>query len=232
MTYRIKPVVGVTPAFDEGYKLPASRATLYLRREYTQLLSDLGAVPIILTPDMPLEYILEMCDGIIISGGEDIPAEVYGGDPWEHATEPLERIMWEQLLVGKCEERAMPILGVCYGMQLIALHYGGGLYQDIERCVAGNISHHLTEHAVAIQTDFLGFQKGDVPTVCSRHHQAVATLPDSFTLCATAPDGVIEAMKYKDIYGVQWHPEPDETGYIVYHAFIERCGAYSIYKQG
>ncbi|MCA9327587.1 gamma-glutamyl-gamma-aminobutyrate hydrolase family protein [Candidatus Saccharibacteria bacterium] len=219
-----KVVIGITPAFDEGVKLPASKSSLYLRREYTKLIAELGAVPLILSPDMHMTDILTLCDGVIISGGEDIPAEVYGGDELLTVPEPLERIMWERLLIDRCQESSVPILGVCYGMQLLALHFGGALFQDIETELPGSYNHAGTTHDVRIERNFLGIGSGETLHVNSRHHQAVATLPDNFALCAVSTDGVIEAMCGEHVYGVQWHPESDETGRGIYRAFIERCG--------
>lgn len=89
---------------------------------------------------MPLAFVMEQCDGIIISGGEDIPPELYAGDALETPQEPLERVMWEQLLIDACEAAGKPLLGVCYGLQLVALHYGGSLVQDIGREVKNHTS--------------------------------------------------------------------------------------------
>ncbi len=223
-------VIGITPAFDEGVKLPASQASLYLRREYARVIGEVGAIPLILSPDMPMEYILAHCDGIVISGGEDIPAEVYGGQELLTVPEPLERVMWERLLIDACEAVGKPVLGVCYGMQLLTLHYGGSLYQDIATEVEASIEHKGVPHDVRLMDDFLGLKKGHSYTVASRHHQAVAMLPDTFALCATAPDGVIEAMAGSRMYGVQWHPESDATGATIYRAFVSVCSG--VYKQG
>ncbi len=224
MTQDGRAVIGITPAFDEGIKLAASKSTVYLRREYTKVLSQLGAIPVVLTPDMPLGYIMELCDGIVISGGEDIPPEVYDGDRLDTVQEPLERVMWEQLIVDACEAWRKPLLGVCYGMQLIALHYGGKLCQNIATDDPLTLNHVCTFHDVAIQKDFLGLKRGSTLSVASRHHQAVLELPDRFELAASARDGVIEAISCDNMYGVQWHPESDDSGLVVYQAFIERCG--------
>jgi putative glutamine amidotransferase len=137
--------------------------------------------------------------------------------------EPIERVMWELRLIEQCEKKRLPLLGVCYGMQLIALYFGGSLYGDIATDVSESIRHRLTTHEVVFAADFLGYRKGDSNTVASRHHQAVSTLPDVFTLAAIAPDGIIEAMQFRDIYGTQWHPESDETGLVIYQEFIRRC---------
>jgi putative glutamine amidotransferase len=187
------------------------------------MIAAAGAVPIILTPDMLVSDIIELCDGIVISGGEDIPAEVYDGQSLLTVPEPLERIMWERVIIDACADSSVPILGICYGMQLMAIHYGGSLYQDIPTEVPGSIAHVSTVHEVAIEDEFLGLMRGEKILVASRHHQAIAALPDDFTLCAKAPDGVIEAIKYRYFYGVQWHPESHESGVTMYAAFVELC---------
>lgn len=223
MSLRSQIVLGITPGFDEGVKLPAAKQAFYLRREYTRTIAETGALPLVITPDMHMDQILALCDGIVLSGGEDIPAEVYGGEQLLTVPEPLERIMWERMLIDRCDAAGVPILGVCYGMQLLALHYGGALYQDIHSAVPASIEHSQTVHAVQVTQGFLGLERGDELRVASRHHQAVATLPDRFNLCAAAPDGIIEAMSNGRIFGVQWHPESDDTGRILYKTFVERC---------
>jgi putative glutamine amidotransferase len=108
-------------------------------------------------------------------------------------------------------------------MQLLAVHYGGELYQDIAQEVDAAVQHVGVQHEIDLCADFLGLIRGHKATVASRHHQAVATLPEQFKPCAKAPDGVIEAMSYGNIYGVQWHPESDDTGPLIYKAFAETC---------
>lgn len=221
-----QPVIGVIPALDEAQKLPHSRSTHYLRRTYTQVLSEVGAVPLILNIDMPIQSVLELCDGIVISGGEDIDPSMYGEAPLKvpgKLREPVERAIWERKLIDACDTTGMPILGICYGMQLLNIHYGGTLYQDIPLEIPESISHELAHHDVEFTRDFLGYGAGDVRDVESRHHQAVHDLAPGFEVCAVAPDGVIEAIKNERHFGMQWHPESDLTGIHVYRAFVEQC---------
>ena len=157
---------------------------------------------------------------------------MYGGNELHTATEPQERVAWERSLIDMFSASDKPILGVCYGMQLLAVHYGGELYQDIAQEVGGAVQHVGVQHEIDLCADFLGLERGQKSMVASRHHQAIAMLPEAFELCAVAADGVIEAMRFGTIYGVQWHPESDATGKILYKAFIEACvGARRVYKQ-
>lgn len=220
------PVIGIVPALDLAVKLPQSQATHYLRREYTELLASIGAVPLIVNIDMPLGYILEQCDGIVISGGEDLDPTLYAEEPMVvqgALREPRIRADWEYDLLAACDERQMPVLGICYGMQLLNVYYGGTLYQDISQEVPDAIGHFLTTHDVTFATDFLGYQADETMPTASRHHQAVDELGEGVKPAAHAPDGIVEAITVGRHYGMQWHPESDITGVRVYRTFIEAC---------
>jgi|GEM_PF-508673 len=233
-------VIGIVPSFDEGINIPAGGDVkrIYIRHEYMRNLHDAGAVPIVLHPDMSFESIVELCDGIVISGGGDIRPETYGQDPIPDAMfaqvernhevlsiirfeEPDSRFEWEAELIKVCDDNQVPILGICYGMQRLNVHYGGTLLQDIPIQRPGNIGHDVTEHEVTFNQEFLSMD--GTHTVASRHHQAVDDLADGFEAVASASDGIIEAMRGHGHFGMQWHPESDATGLHVYKAFVDHC---------
>lgn len=220
------PVIGIVPSFDNGVVIPGGAIDrLFLRRDYTSLLASVGAVPLILNPDMPLERVMELCDGIVISGGEDIAPELYAAEriPEVERVEPVERFEWETGLIEACDREKVPILGICYGMQRLNIHYGGTLIQDIPRYLPENAGHWKTMHDITFTHDFLGMKETGVHEINSRHHQAIERLAEGFTVCAAAPDGIIEAIEGHGHYGMQWHPESDTTGAHVYRGFIEEC---------
>lgn len=223
----MKPVIGIIPSFDEGANIPAGGNVrrIYLRREYTQLLASVGATPLVLNQDMDLELIAQWCDGIVISGGEDIDPSVYGQTVLTpgRRIEPRERFEWEQTIIELCDAKQLPILGICYGMQLLNVHYGGTLLQDIATLRPDNVGHDLTHHDIIFRGDFLSMKATGQHTVASRHHQAIDRLADGFEVRAEAPDGIIEAIAGHGHFGMQWHPESDATGAHVYRAFVEHC---------
>lgn len=220
-----QPVIGIVPSFDEGNNIPAGGDVkrIYIRHEYMNRLAAAGAVPLILHPDMSCETITDLCDGVVISGGEDIEPHFYGAEPMPSMrfNEPKTRFVWEMELIEACDKARLPILGICYGLQRLNVHYGGSLIQDIPTAVPENVGHDVTEHAVTFARPFLSMS--GTHTVASRHHQAVERLATGFDVAATAEDGIIEAIVGHGHFGMQWHPESDATGLHVYQAFVDHC---------
>ena len=205
---------------------------MYIRRDYLDALARVGAVPIIVTPEMPFDRLIGVCDGILISGGHDIDSRHYGEEPLpdiryeevdDRWIEPSDRFDWEKDLIDLCDKNGVPILGICYGMQRLNIHYGGSLIQDVEREYETDIPHVFGNHTVTFVDNFLGIKKGAQRSVPSRHHQAVARLAVGAKICARTDDGIIEAIIHGNHFGMQWHPESDITGVHVYRAFVERC---------
>lgn len=200
----------------------------FIRRDYGQALHEAGAEPLFLDSSIDPHVAASLCDGIVISGGQDINPSLYAQEKrTDGSLEPLERTTWERRLINACDERAVPILGICYGQQLLNVHYGGTLYQDIASEHGSALSHGTSSrasmHNVTFVSDGLGFRSGDTAVSASRHHQAVDQLAPGFDVVARADDGIIEAIKGHGHYGIQWHPESDGTASIIYRAFVGVC---------
>ena len=222
-----RAVIGIVPGFDEGGRfVPKDNVERhYVRHEYAKLIASVGAIPIILSPSTPLSYIMSSCDGILLSGGDDINPRLYGQEKHSklRLTESTKRFRWEKKLIKACDVFQKPILGICYGMQVLNVYYGGTLHQDIDSSMPDNVGHWRTEHTISFHTDFLGMKSLDIHKINSRHHQAIDQLADGFQVVADAPDGIIEAIEGNGHFGLQWHPESDATGAHIYRAFVEHC---------
>lgn len=204
----------------------------YIRYEYGEQVREAGGQPIFLDSTIDPSVAARICDGIVISGGEDLDPSVYGAELANEGgnIEPIKRTLWEQQLIDACDWAGVPILGVCYGQQLLNAHYGGTLYQHLERDHASELNHHgfgadSKMHEITFEDSFLGFEKNETVTTAHRHHQAVNTVAPGFTVIARAPDGVIEAIAGRGHYGIQWHAESDGTAGRIYSAFIATCTA-------
>ncbi len=153
---------------------------------------------------------LESLDGLIIPGGPDINPGFYGEDNLECGW-IRNSLDWIQFRVlDAFLETGRPVLGICRGMQLINIYYGGTLNQNIEGHQKGR---HIVENIPGTWCyDALG---PSVETNTS-HHQSIKDFGEGLTVCATAPDGTIEAVKHESlpVYAVQWHPEnkPRDVG--------------------
>jgi len=195
--------------------------------DYRQSVLHVGGTPTILEPSMTAEQALSGVDGLLLTGGDDVAPSRYG-EPAHAATVEAEkgRDEFEMALVAAARARQLPIFAICRGIQVLNVACGGTLVQDIPSQIAGALSHSLPvppnqpfslAHEVWIERDSLlsklmRERLADLDTceVNSRHHQAVKAVANGFTVSATAPDGVIEAIEDPSLpfcLGVQWHPE-------------------------
>jgi len=171
---------------------------------------------------------LEGADGLLLTGGDDVAPARYGEQPHSSVDSDSEpgRDEFEFALLAEARARDLPIFGICRGVQVMNVAFGGSLIQDIPTAIPGGAHHSLTvppnsactlAHGIWIEEgSLLGRLMGerlndqDSCEVNSRHHQAVKTPAKGFRVSATAPDGVIEAIEdpsARFCLGVQWHPE-------------------------
>ncbi len=174
-------------------------------------------------------------DGLILSGGADLPPEWYGQDPLQEAGLDIvspRRPNFEKTLVTLFLEAKKPILGICYGLQFQNVFKGGALYQDLKLQTGTKLQHtDGAQHVVEVRRESRLFELiGETEfTVPSYHHQAVSEVAPGGIASAFAPDGTIEAVEWDDdpfFLGVQWHPERDPDSNAtqkLMSAFVTAC---------
>ena len=237
-----KPVIGITGNYGE--------LTCKLAEGYYKSVERAGGVPVIIPPLSDTDVIintLEQLDGLVLSGGADYDPHYAGEEPWPTlGTINAERDLPELFITQLAYNRQLPILGICRGIQTLAMVLGGHVRQDISDIQQHNHSQeedrNIATHTVSIEKDSLLFRiyeqeqqrstfnvQRSMLSVNSFHHQAVDETGPRFRVIARSDDGIIEAMEsteYKSILGVQWHPECLESGLPIFQWLIGEAQQY------
>jgi putative glutamine amidotransferase len=226
-----QPVIGISMSLDEARFRKGIQYSV-IRHEYGEQVRASGGQPIFLENTIDPEVAAGLCDGIIISGGEDIEPSFYGQEDMHTIIrEPAMRTEWERKLIDACDKKGIHILGVCYGLQLLNIHYGGTLYQDMMIQKGDTLDHGSSAGSVmqrvTFADNFLSFEKGDSVETAHRHHQAIHDIAKGFKATAITEDGVVEAIAGHGHYGIQWHSESDGTAPNIYGSFIALCAGKS-----
>ena len=194
---------------------------------YIEAVQRSGGIPIIL-PVLEIfnsdtvRRQVSLVDAILIQGGIDITPSFYGEEPLPEldiTCKKTDEFILEVIKVAR--ERKMPILGICKGMQLINVAFGGTIYQDLKYAGLDSKSHRQSEDTITEPFHSINVEKNSllaklIPNkeklnVNSYHHQAVKDLGRDLRIDAKADDGIIEAISFDGnaqwILGVQFHPE-------------------------
>ena len=241
-----KPIIGVTMGYQPKKGAPA----LHIGEAYLKSVIKAGGLPLLLpagTPNKTLGELLDLCDGLIITGGPDV-------DPLSFQTEPDERAggvdhrrdASEEFLIHLAYQAQMPILGICRGIQSLNVAFGGNLYIDLVDDFPGSSKHDFYpdlprdayRHTLSIEpgTLFHEIMGKDTIRVNSLHHQGVKDPASNMLATAHAEDGSIEAIVASDhpwCIGVQWHPEclpEDEDALQLFTAFLDAASHYQQVK--
>jgi putative glutamine amidotransferase len=236
MTAAVPPRIGLTTYREvAAWGVWQSPADL-LPVSYAAGIAAAGGVPMLLPPGAAedravVEAVLDGVGGLLLTGGADIDPASYGAER-HPSTGPAraDRDAWELALARAAELRGMPVLGVCRGMQILAVSHGSSLVQHLPD-VVGDDSHCPTVGAhgrhdvkVAAGSRLAGIV-GDRIQVATYHHQSVAAPTPGLEVTAWADDGTVEALERPGdgfTLGVQWHPEV-VGGEELFRAFVEAC---------
>jgi putative glutamine amidotransferase len=219
-----RPLIGMTAYAQQVQYNSNNLMAGMLPMTYVRAVHAVGGRAVLITPDEPGIDVIESLDGIVFSGGNDIDPAHWGAERHPATEIDKERDEAELLLMKAAIAADLPMLGVCRGMQVMAVAGGGTLHQHLPDLI-GHERHRAASGTDPLAADAAAYGRHDVTlkegsraydllgarlTVNSFHHQAVDD-PGTFTAVGWCPDDqvveVIEDPTLTYALGVQWHPE-------------------------
>lgn len=232
---KTRPLIGIAGDVDiapsgDPAAPPAPRSCC--RLTYIQAVTDAGGLPIVLPPVVEqIPEQLALIDGVLLIGGDDPRTEPFG-EPTDTRITPVEELRqsYDAALITALEGLPnLPALGVCYGMQMMALLAGGRLDQHLPDTLGEAWTAHWRKpHAIEAKSGAPNWLTTASDNPMSRHRQAVADA-GSLAVAGVAPDGVVEVIHNPErsfYVGIQWHPEISGNGPLglgVYSVFVQAC---------
>jgi putative glutamine amidotransferase len=240
MDYR--PAIALTtPLMDASYGV-WSQPSAVLPAGYATQVRRAGGLALMVAADPELvpspDDLLDRVDGLIVSGGVDVDPASYGAEPHPETKGCTpDRDAFEIALVRRASELDLPVLGICRGMQILNIAFGGTLIQHLpetvghedHRRVPGNFDE--ADHDVRLVPDSLAATAAGelLHTTKSHHHQGVDAVGEGLIVTGTsALDELVEAIELPDrrfVLGVQWHPEADERSRVI-GALVQAAAQY------
>ena len=237
----VRPAIGICTSLVRARWSVWDQEAALLPFHYVQAVQRAGGLAIMIPPDPQLEEnpdeALDLIDGLILAGGNDIDPAAYGATrhPETKAIVPA-RDRVELVLVRRAVERDMPVLGICRGFQVLNVAFGGTLLQHLPDEV-GHGDHRVnpgtfdgTEHDVRLQPESLAARAAgeELHSTNSHHHQGLDRIGDGLIVTGRSTlDDLPEAVEMPSmqfVLGVQWHPEADEQSRVV-EALVDEARA-------
>jgi putative glutamine amidotransferase len=236
------------PRIGIAMRIELSTDRFYLSRHYSEAIADAGGAPLHISLIPEPEYIaaaVEGLDGVLLPGSDsDVDPAHYGREPHPAlgSVHPL-KDQTDFLILHEIEQRRLPLLAICFGMQVLNVNRGGTLIQDIAAQIPEAIKHEQgpprdrPSHRVRLVEGSLvsRLAAADHAVVNSHHHQAIETLGRDLAATAWTSDGLVEALEDprsdRFVLGVQWHPElgwnNDPFSQSLFREFVSQAARYS-----
>ncbi len=187
--------------------------TWALNQNYAENIKRVGGLPILAVNNDCAEEYADLADGLLLSGGKDVATDLYGQEQkYDFVITDPQRDDLEWKLIKAFIDRKKPIFGICRGIQVLNVYFGGTLYQDIPDQLGGNHAKGVC-HPVTLKKDsILGGLFGESMEINSYHHQALDALGNGLVATAWSDSNghtIVEAIEHESlpIWSVQWHPE-------------------------
>ena len=220
------PVIGICASVERARWTAWDQMAALLPLDYVDSVQRAGGIPVLLAPDPVAtrkpDLLLDRIDGLVVAGGSDIDPSTYGAEREPQTGEAnLGRDHFEIALARRAVERDMPILGVCRGMQILNIAFGGTLVQHLPDRY-GHEGHRPNLGSFEGSVHSVRFDEGSLAarvageqehSTFQHHHQGIDVLGDGLVATGWAvDDGLTEALEVpgrRFALAVQWHPEAD-----------------------
>lgn len=228
------PLIGISCYLEQASYRAWNVPAAVLPQDYVAGVVAAGGAPVLLPPAESWRPAhVSRLDGLVLAGGPDIDPARYGSavHPRAGAAQP-ERDETELRLLDGAIRRGVPVLGICRGMQLLAVKFGTSLHQHLpeevghDRHRPGPAMFGRVEVKLAPGSKIAGILGETVEVPC-HHHQALVEPGDGLVAAGWAADGTIEAVESPEaefLLGVQWHPEEDSADRRLFAALVEAAG--------
>jgi putative glutamine amidotransferase len=235
---RKRPRIGIT------MRIELSTDRFYLARHYSEAVEAAGGAPVHISLIPSEDYVasvVEELDGLLLPGSDsDVDPIRYGQQPHRElgSVHPT-KDETDMLAIAAAERQGIPLLAICFGMQVLNVYRGGTLIQDIVAQKSDAVKHDQgvprdrASHSVKLLEGSLlrTLSKADEALVNSHHHQAVELIATAW-----AADGLVEAVEDPRengfVVGVQWHPElgwrDDSLSANLFRSFVKKAGGESV----
>lgn len=242
-----RPVIGLTTYLERAKQGVWDVRAAFLPQQYFAAVVAAGGIAVLLPPQPggaeAAAAVLDGLDGLILTGGMDVQPELYGAER-DPRTDPAraDRDDWELALYRGADERRMPVLAICRGLQLVNVARGGTLHQHLpdvlgtERYRIGGGVFATNTVEIAGQSRLSGLLGTGPVEVHSYHHQGIDRLGEGLVPVADAGDGLVQAFESAEgegyLVGVQWHPEENAEDTRLFAGLVEEAARFAAARSG